>query len=241
MRRLAPALALSVALSLALTWPAATPAQDLILPQPDLQTLRDCDACPELVILPDGLLISRAPVTVDEFAAFVAATGWQHQGWGCRWQHRDFPQAGDHPVTCMSYDAATAYAAWLAGQTGLPYRLPTVEEMRSAILGFETTNYWWGESAGQNRANCTGCGTPADGMGTTPVGTFAPNPFNLLDAVGNVWIWTTDCTSAECTERQLIGGGWSSPPSDLRVAKTIFNAPGVPFNSYGLRVVREAE
>jgi formylglycine-generating enzyme required for sulfatase activity len=60
-----------------------------------------------------------------------------------------------------------------------------------------------------------------------------------LDAVGNVWIWITDCSTAECVERLLLTGGWSSPPSDLRVTKRISNRPNIPFNSYGMRVMRE--
>jgi formylglycine-generating enzyme required for sulfatase activity len=62
-----------------------------------------------------------------------------------------------------------------------------------------------------------------------------------LDAVGNVWVWASDCKTAECKERLLVSGGWSSPPSDLRAAKTISNAVDVPFNTYGFRVVRETQ
>jgi formylglycine-generating enzyme required for sulfatase activity len=220
---------------------AATQGGDLLLPTPELKTARDCETCPELVTLPDGLLMSRAPVTIDEFRAFVDATGWKHEGWGCRWFVDEFPQKGDHPVVCVTHDGAQRYTEWLSAETGLAYRLPTVEEMRSATLGYENSNYWWGQSIGKNRANCTGCGSPFDGVGTSPVGSFPANPFNLLDAVGNVWVWTSDCTSAACEEYQLIGGGWSSPPSDLRVSKTISNAPNIPMNSYGLRVVRDTE
>jgi formylglycine-generating enzyme required for sulfatase activity len=230
-----------VALLVLFLWSPAGRAQDLLLPQPELQTQRDCETCPEMVTLPDGLLMSKSPVTRAEFRAFVEATNWDHAGWGCRWFVDEFPQGEDHPVVCMTFDGASAYAAWLSQVTGEAYRLPTVDEMRNAVMGFETSNYWWGEQIGRNRANCTGCGSAWDGKGTSPVGSFPPNPFNLLDAVGNVWIWTQDCATADCAERVLIGGGWSSPPSDLRVSKTISNAPDIPLNSYGLRVVRESD
>lgn len=222
-----------------LALPAA--AQDLLLPQPELRTVKDCERCPELVILPDGALISRSPVTRGEFAAFVEDTGYRHQGWGCVWHAPPFEQADDHPAVCITYEAAQLYTDWLSGLTGLSYRLPTAGELASAVMGFETSNYWWGESIGENRANCIACGSPYDGVGTSPVHAFAPNPFNLLDAVGNVWIWTSDCKTAACEERVLLTGGWSSPPSDLRITKRISNRPDIPFNTYGMRVMRDEE
>lgn len=225
-------------LALAVPKPAVP---QLLLPTPELQTERDCVYCPELVALPDGLLMSRAAVTRNEYAAFVDETGYQNKGWGCKWTSPGFSQTDRDPAVCITYQAAGLYVAWLSRKTGHAYRLPTVDELTYAALGPSTSNYWWGQSIGRNRANCTGCGSAYDGKGTSPVDTFPANPFNLLDAVGNVWIWTSDCTAADCSERKLAGGGWASPPSDLRIAKTISNAPDVPFNTYGIRVVREAE
>lgn len=223
-----------------LLWPGSAAAQ-LLLPTPELRSQRDCATCPELVLLPDGLHLSRSAVTLGEFRAFAEATGYVNNGWGCKWFHPGFPQTDRHPVTCITHQAATRYVDWLSGVTGQRYRLPTADEMTYAVMGFETGNYWWGPSIGRNRANCVACGSPFDGQGTTPVDTFPPNPFNLLDAVGNVWVWTSDCTTASCEQRVLVGGAWSSPPSDLRIAKRISNAADVPFNTYGLRVVREEE
>lgn len=213
----------------------------LLLPKPELRTIKDCEFCPELVILPNGLLISHAPVLRSEFKTFVDATGYENNGWGCKWFVPGFEQTDQHPVVCITYRMATRYADWLSEQTGERYRLPTADEMTYAVMGFETGNYWWGSSIGRNRANCTGCGSPYDGVGTSPIDAFPPNSFNLLDALGNVWIWTSDCLEESCKERVLLSGGWSSPPSDLRIAKRISNAEDVPFNTYGLRVVREQE
>lgn len=213
----------------------------LLLPTPELRTVKDCEDCPELVILPDGMYISRAPVTRAEFAAFVADTGYVNKGWGCKWKQPGFPQTDRDPAVCITYQAAQLYAQWLSARTGQPYRLPTLKELSYAAMGFETANYWWGQSVGRNRANCVACGSAYDGKGTSPVDSFPANPFNILDAVGNVWIWTTDCLSAECKERRLAGGSWASPPSDLRIAKSISNAEDVPFNTYGIRVIRESE
>lgn len=211
----------------------------LVLPAPELRTHQDCETCPVMIYLPDGTLISRAPVQYSEFEAFVDATEYKHTGWGCKWHHAHIEQEPDHPAVCITYRAATSYAEWLSETTGRDYRLPTAEELTYAVMGFETSNYWWGQSIGQGRANCIGCGTEYDAIGTSPVDAFPPNPFNLLDAVGNVWIWTTDCETAECEKRALLSGAWSSPPSDLRMSKRIFQEPGIPFNTYGIRVVLE--
>lgn len=211
----------------------------LIVPKFEAQPFRDCDACPTMITLPSGFTISRAPVTRREFAAFVAATNYRRGGWGCNWDYAHIPQTDDHPVVCVTFQGAETYVRWLSETTGRSYRLPTVEEMRYAAMGNVSGNYWWGQAIGRNRANCVACGSEWDGKGTAPIGSFEPNPFGVTDAVGNVWIWTSDCREGNCGERFLIGGSWSSPPGDLRNTKTIWNEVDVPFNTYGIRVVRE--
>jgi formylglycine-generating enzyme required for sulfatase activity len=213
----------------------------LLLPKPELLVEKDCAECPEMVILPNGLYMSRAPVTVAEFRAFVEDSGYLNTGWGCKWNFSGFEQGPRHPVTCITFEAAQIYARWLSEKTGLEYRLPTGEELTYAVRAATTTNYWWGQQIGRNRATCLGCGRALTDEGTTPVDTYDANPFNLLDALGNVWIWTTDCANTDCNERFLLSGGWSSPPSDLRMSKKVFNGVKVPFNTYGIRVVREFE
>lgn len=220
---------------------ASPAAAQLVLPQPELRTVQDCADCPELVVLPDGSLMSRAPVQKGEFAVFVEETKYRHTGWGCKWRHAHIEQTDEHPAVCITYKGAQAYVNWLNERSGKSYRLPSADELTYAIMGFASSNYWWGEQIGEGRANCTGCGSPFDGVGTSPVDAFPPNDWGLLDAIGNVWIWTTDCESEACEKRALLSGGWSSPPSDLRVTKRIFQAPNVPFNSYGFRVVRDPD
>jgi formylglycine-generating enzyme required for sulfatase activity len=83
--------------------------------------------------------------------------------------------------------------------------LPTEAEFEYAAGAGATTAFAWGEEPrldGALMANtwqgrfpyrndgAQGMGT-VRWLGTSPVGTFPPNQFGLVDMIGNVWEWTT--------------------------------------------------
>jgi formylglycine-generating enzyme required for sulfatase activity len=173
--------------------------------------------------------IGKYEVTFDEYAQFTLSTG------------QDTPPDSDfgrdrRPVINVSWDEARKYAGWLSGQTGKRYRLLTEAEWEYAARAGTATPYWWGDGVGKNRANCAGCGSKWDGKGTAPVGSFAPNPFNLYDTAGNVWEWVQDCwhdnydgassdgsawekaDGGDCGRRVIRGGSWFYRPRFLRSA-----------------------
>ena len=149
--------------------------------------------------MPGGLVFRPTAGPVD-------LRDWQ-QWWnwvlGACWRHPFGPDGGpgtswrdrlDHPVVQLAYTDAAAYARW-AGR-----RLPTEAEWEYAARGGATTIYPWGddvEPEGRPMANTWHGRFPYrnDGalgwVGTSPVGTFPPNGFGLLDMIGNVWEWTT--------------------------------------------------
>ena len=224
------------------------------------------------------LAVSKYNVTRGEYAAFVAATGYDsYVGRGCNvydsgfsgdanadWRTPGFVQSDEHPVVCVSYDDAVAYADWLTQTTGHKYRLPSEAEWEYATRAGTTTIYYWGTEIGDGNANCDGCNGPSSLQRTTPGGAYPPNAFGLYDMVGNVWKWLADCwnntyagaptdgsawTTGNCALRGRRTGAWfnvSEPrpndfraPGRLRSAGRFGSIPGLRYSTFGMRVVRE--
>ena len=186
---------------------------------------RDCDVCPEMVVLPGGnLAMGRYEVTVGEYRAFASATGGGAGG-GCRslgdgdsWRDPGFPQTDRHPVTCVSWNDAQAHVSWLSRTTGMTYRLPTEAEWARAAAGYQR-----------------GCD---EDLETCPVGSYGSNAAGLSDMVGNLWEWTEDCWEVDCGRRVLRGGAWCVFASDQRPgARVVFRA-GDRIGCTGFRVSR---
>lgn len=222
------------------------------------------------------LAFSKYNVTRGEFAAFVADTGYEAKGCNREggegmgydpdgdWRTPGFDQEDDHPVTCMNFHDASAYAAWLSEKTGQRYRLPSEAEWEHAMRGGTSTTYYWGDVWEPGRANVDGQpGQPGQRM-TTPGGTFPPNPFGLYDMAGNVWVWLADCYNANygsaptdgsawmsgnCAMRVRRSGSWFNiektiegdfrQPGRLRSASRFGSIPSLRYSSFGFRVVRE--
>jgi formylglycine-generating enzyme required for sulfatase activity len=140
--------------------------------------------------------VGRDAVTRGQFAAFVNATGHKTSD---RWRNPGFQQNDSHPVVCIRWEDAKAYAAWLASITGKPYRLLSEAEWEYAARASTSTPFWWGSSITPAQANYNGNvvyeGGGSKGEyrgGTVPVGSFDPNPWGLYNVHGNVWGWCED-------------------------------------------------
>ena len=164
-------------------------------------------------------------VTFEEYDRFARAKRRDRpndRGWG----------RGRRPVMNVSWEDATAYAAWLSEETGEEYRLPSESEWEYAARAGSTTRYTWGDDIGRNRANCAGCGGRWDEANrTAPAGSFAANAWGVHDMHGNVWEWVDG-------RRVVRGGSWGNDPRALRSANRNGTRAGVRTSYIGFRVAR---
>jgi formylglycine-generating enzyme required for sulfatase activity len=232
-------------------------------------TFRECADCPEMVVVPAGRFTMGSPagekersddegpqhrvtigkafavgkfhVTRDQFVVFANETGYAAHS-RCDWRNPGVTQEGSHPVVCVDWDDANAYANWLGKKTGKPYRLLSEAEWEYAARAGTTTPFWWGSSITPTQANYDGNYVYAGGgskgvyrKGTVPAGSFDANPWGLYNVHGNAWQWTADCyhdsynsapadgsawTTGDCSSGRVVrGGSWdfnpgaSAPPS----------------------------
>ncbi|RLG23312.1 formylglycine-generating enzyme family protein [Methanosarcinales archaeon] len=206
----------------------------------------------------DGFWMGRYEVMVRQFRRFVAETGYKTDaekggycwiwdgGWkkkrGANWRDPKFSQDENHPVVCVSWNDAVAFAEWLSKKSGYFFRLPTEAEWEYACrnggkklkygtstgdLSHDLANYW--EKGGRDKWKYT-----------APVGSFPPNELGLYDMSGNVWEWCEDVYSSDAykhhnrnnpihtgggSSRVVRGGCWFNLPRGLRCANRNYDLP----------------
>ena len=240
---------------------------------PAENVFRDCDGCPYVVVIPAGEFMMGSPaseegrnddegpqrrvtlrsfalgvteVTFDEWDACVRDGGCNgyrpdDQGWG----------RGARPVINVNWEDAQAYVSWLSRVTSAAYRLPSESEWEYAARAGKTTTFHTGATISTDQANFHGNTTYR--RRTTPVRTFAPNPFGLYDVHGNVLEWVEDCwhdyhgapidgaastDGGICGLRVSRGGSWLNTPQGLRSALRFRDPIGTRGIFAGFRVAR---
>ena len=177
------------------------------LPAGQTSVFKDCGDCPEMVALPEAdVALGRFEVTVEEWRAFAEAVPDAAKARCTRrtrrvrdWQHTGYIQTARHPVACVSWHEAQAYAEWLSLETGHQYRLPTDAE-------------WSRGAAGSGKGCSTDGGTDGTDRGTCVVGFFsAPTEAGLYDMEGNVAEWTDSCCGRDCRRKVVRGTSWWNP------------------------------
>src|SRR5581483_9196124 len=124
------------------------------------------------------------------------------------WRDPGFPQTDQHPVVCVDFDDAKAYAQWLSRKTDKMYRLASEAEREYATRARTATRFFWGDDPayGEMCRYANGWDQSVKKLNpqretapcndghiyTAPVGSFEANRFGLHDVSGNVWEWTED-------------------------------------------------
>jgi formylglycine-generating enzyme required for sulfatase activity len=223
------------------------------------------------VTLTKGSYLGVHKVTRGQYAQFVKATGYRTQAeregganvlirlaWimdpKANWLTPGFEQTDDHPVVCISWNDAVAFADWLTAQDrqGHRYRLPTEAEWEYACRAGTTTAYCSGNDLGDLKKVgwCSYSGQVGSAGGTKPVGQFQANGWGLYGMHGNAWEWCQDCYGeyprgdqvdpegpARGSDRVARGGGWANSPQDCRSAIRHYSVPGFRLHYLGCRLV----
>jgi formylglycine-generating enzyme required for sulfatase activity len=217
---------------------------------------------PQHQITLEEFWIGRSEVTNAQFRAFVEGGGyadqslWTQAGWQWRTEN-DVTQPGcgdesqaaqdDHPVVCVSWYEATAYANWLTREAGREFHLPSEAEWEKAACGTDGRTFPWGdEPPDAGRANF------GRNVGSTaPVGSFPADasPYGALDVAGNVTEWTASLfapypyaaddgreSQAGSRHRALRGGSFISLGYLLRCAARGGILPGDRWEQVGFRL-----
>lgn len=201
--------------------------------------IKDCTACPEMVVLPAGRFDmgsndgdgDEKPVHRVNIRSFLMGKTEVTQGqWkavmGSNPSH--FSSCGDDcPVENVNWNDAQDYVRQLSQQTGKIYRLPSEAEWEYACRAGGRQRY-----CGSDDVDAVGWHGTNSGSKTHSVAGKQANAFRLHDMSGNVWEWVQDdyhdtyngapfdgsAWSSGGSRRVLRGGSWYDNPGILRSA-----------------------
>jgi formylglycine-generating enzyme required for sulfatase activity len=211
-----------------------------------ISAFRDCDRCPEMVVIPAGeftmgspeaepfrgaetqrRVTIAAPFGVSKFTVTFDQWGACVKDGGCDRYRPDDQHwgRGKRPVIDISWENAKAYVNWLSRKTGKPYRLLSEAEWEYAARAGTTTAYSTGSTISPSQANYDGSGdgsgpSAANRQRTLPVGSFPANAFGLHDMHGNVSQWVEDCWHDDYTAAAPTdGSAWLTGDCNGRVLR----------------------
>jgi hypothetical protein len=193
--------------------------------------------------------LARTEVTRADYAAFVQAT--HRPAAKCAvaynpfsrlrhltWQAPGFTQGGNHPVVCVSWDDAAAYAAWLSQTTGQSYVLPGSNQWLRAAQGVPK-----GDACQLGNVDDASRGTGGDdrwtcndgAQFTAPVGHYLPSGVGAYDMYGNVSEWLAGGSSGS---RPFRGLSWRDGSRQTPLGRQGTAGTDIGYTNVGFRVMR---
>ena len=224
-------------------------------------SFRDCDDCPEMVVIPPGSFRmgdlngggddDEKPVhTVNINYSFAVGKYEVIQGQWWGYNPSEF-EGDNNPVEMVSWDGAQRHVQWLSSKTGHTYRLLSEAEWEYVARAGTTTRWNCGDS--QNCLNDVAWYESNSARQTHPVGQKSANAFGVHDMHGNVWEWVEDCyeknynnapangaarKGSDFCHRIVRGGSWISTPGYPRSANRVHYSSN-RLNTLGFRVARD--
>ena len=191
-----------------------------------------------------GYRIGKYPVTNEEYAAYLSATGHSAP---YEWETNRAKL--DHPVIYVRWRDSMAYCRWLSEATGVSYRLPSEAEWEKSARGSDGRIYPWGNQPPDERR----CNFNRNVGDTTPVGNYPAgvSPYGCYDMAGNVWEWTgslyreypyrsdddREAEEGDGGRRVLRGGSWYHNSASVRAALRNWAGPDNRYYDVGFRLV----
>jgi formylglycine-generating enzyme required for sulfatase activity len=215
---------------------------------PPEEASRGADETRHEVTVTRAFLLGRSEVTQAEWRTIVGTSPSHFADCGPRC-----------PVESVNYQEIEEFLKRLnEGGGPLRYRLPTEAEWEYACRAGTMSPFSTGANLTTGQANYNGtfpyAAFPKGGYRgrPTPVGTFPPNAWGLVDMHGNVWEWTSDWYApypdgrvidprgpADGTRKAIRGGSWYFDGNSARCALRYTHAPRDRGFSLGFRVAAD--
>jgi formylglycine-generating enzyme required for sulfatase activity/uncharacterized caspase-like protein len=190
--------------------------------------IRDCPACPEMLVLPAGTFTMgetrgdqsekpahkvsiKRPFAIGKYEVTTGQWNECVKAGACSYKAAKAGPAENFPVRDISWNDAQEYVRWLSQITKQKYRLPTEAEWEYSARANTQTRFWWGDKVGTGNANCKDCGGKWDRSAPAEVDAYPPNPFGIYGANGGVWEWVNDCWHKSYKGAPTVGSSWDKP------------------------------
>ena len=201
-------------------------------PPSGLKTFKDCDECPEMVVIPSGKFLMgskddpfadpqphrneypQRELNVNSFSIGRYEVT-QEQWYFITGELPSYSKGRVLPVENITLEQAEDFVLKLRQKTGKNYRLPTEAEWEYAAKSGRDLIYPDGVSA-DSLGEYSWFKSNSNGK-PQPVGQKKANSFGLFDMCGNVSEWVA-CEEPSCKNYTARGGSFLDSANDLRLA-----------------------